>query len=77
MNNNKYSLNSFLRFLFFGPKTVNEILAKNYSRKLLCDDIIYNDYYNDYIDLLKKICRSNTVTILQSLHEDFKQYKTF
>lgn len=77
LNNNKYSLNSFLRFLFFGPKTVNEILAKNYSRKLLCEDIIYNDYYNDYIDLLKKICRSNTVTILQSLHEDFKQYKTF
>ena len=77
LDNNKYSLNSFIRFLFFTSKKNNESLAKNYSQKLLCDDKIYKDYHDDYINLLKNICQSNTVTILQSLHEDFKQYKSF
>ena len=45
LDNDKYSLNSFIRFLLFSSKKAKESLAKNYSQKLLCNDIIYKDYF--------------------------------
>ena len=43
----------------------------------MCRDQIYGEYFDDYIELLKTISCSNTVKIMQSLHEEFKSYKAF
>ena len=69
-----YSINSFLINLSFEKKN---IMIKNHSQKLFCRDKIYEEYYNDFIQLLIKISCSHTVVILQSLHNDFKLTKTF
>ena len=69
-----YSINSFLINLSFEKKN---IMIKNHSQKLFCRDKIYEEYYNDFIQLLIKISCSHTVEILQSLHNDFKLTKAF
>ena len=76
LNLDDYSINSFL-INFAMDKTKDFILVKNNSKKLKCKDKIYNEYYNDFIELLKKICCSNVAEILQSLHEDFKVFNSF
>lgn len=77
LNNKNYSINSFLINLFKGLKQKDEIILKNSSKKLLCEDKIYEEHYDDFISLLKKICCSNIAKIMQSLHDEFKEYKTF
>ena len=54
----------------------NEII-KNKSQRFLCKNKIYGDYFDEFINLLKKICTSNVAAIMQSLHEEFKQYESF
>lgn len=74
LNFEDYSINSFL---INSTKKSNDILIKNNSKKFLCKDKIYEEYYDDFIELLKKICCSNTVKILQSLHNEFKLSNAF
>ena len=77
LNNKDYSLNSFLINVLKGLKQKDEIILKNASKKFLCQDKIYEEYYDDFIVLLKKICCSNIAKIMQSLHSEFNEYKTF
>ena len=77
LNNKNYSFNSFLKYLENYDGITNLNIIKNNSRKLFCQDQIYNEYHNDYISLLKKICVSNIAETMQSLHEEFKEYETF
>ena len=70
-----YSINSFL--INLSRVDNNNIIIKNHSKKFLCQDKIYDEYFDDFIQLLKKICCSNTVEILQSLHNEFKLSKAF
>ena len=72
-----YSINSFIYHLSLNSEEFNESISKNYSRKLFCQDKIYGEYFDDYIELLKKICRSNTAKIMQSSHEEFKVFESF
>ena len=77
LSNNNYSLNSFLINILKGLKQKNEIILKNSSKKFLCEDKIYEEYHDDFIELLQKICCSNIAKIMQSLHEEFKEYNSF
>jgi len=77
IDNKNYSLKSFLKYLKMYGGITNLDIIKNNSRKLICQDQIYNKYHNDYISLLKKICISNIAETMQSLHEEFKEYETF
>ena len=74
MNLKEYSINSFL---INATKNCENIILKNHSKKFLCKDKIYDDYFDDFIELLKKISSSNTVGILQFLHNEFKLPKAF
>ena len=55
----------------------NEILLLNNSKKFLCKEKIFGKYYDDFINLLKKICRSNIAQIMQASHEEFKEFISF
>ena len=74
MNLKEYSINSFL---INTAKNCENIILKNNSKKFLCKDRIYDDYFDDFIELLKKISCSNTVGILQYLNNEFKLTKAF
>ena len=59
-------------------KLKNEIiLLLNNSKKFLCEEKIFGKYYDDFIDLLKKICRSNVAQLMQATHEEFKEFTSF
>ena len=73
---NDYSLNSFLINLA-NDRRKNDIIIKNNSKKFLCKEKMFGEYHDIFIELLKKICTSNTVEIMQSLHEEFKSFKSF
>ena len=75
LNYEDYSINSFLINLTKIDK--QNIIIINHSQKFLCRDKVYDEYFDDFILLLKKICCSNTVEILQSLHNEFKLSKAF
>ena len=75
LNLQDYSINSFLINLSLIDK--NNIILKNHSQKLFCRDKIYDEYFDDFIELLKKISCSNTVEILQSWHSEFQLTKAF
>ena len=77
IENKNYSINSCILYLYNNNLFKNEELIKNYSQKLLNNKPIYSDYLNDFFNLLKKICTSYTITILQSSHEDFKKFESF
>ena len=77
LNEEEYSINSFIINLTNRLKYSNEILLVNSSKKFLCKEKIYGDYFDEFIKLLKKIACSNIATIMQSLHDEFKQFKTF
>ena len=77
LNNEDYSINNFIINITNRNKENKEIIILNNSKKLLCKDKIFDEYFNDFINLLKTICKSNLVKNMQSLHEDFKTYKTF
>ena len=49
----------------------------NKSKKFLCKEKIFGIYYNDFIKLLKKICRSNIAQIMQESHEEFSEFISF
>ena len=74
LNYKDYSINSFI---INSTKYLYNIIIKNHSKKFMCRDQIYGEYFDDYIELLKTISCSNTVKIMQSLHEEFKSYKAF
>ena len=74
MNLKEYSINSFL---INTAKNCENIILKNNSKKFLCKDKIYDDYFDDFIELLKKISCLNTVGILQYLNNEFKLTKAF
>ena len=76
LNLDDYSINSYLINLI-GDKNKDLIIVKNNSKKFTCKDKIYNEYFDDFIELLKKICCSNVAEIMQSLHEDFKLFNSF
>ena len=76
LNLNDYSINSFIINLI-KKKNKDLIFIKNHSKKFLCKDKIYDEYYYDFIELLKKICSSNIAEIMQSLHRDFKLFNSF
>lgn len=71
-----YSINTFIYHLSLDSEEFNESVSKNYSRKLFCKDKIYGEYSDDYIELLKKICRSNIAKIMQSSHEEFNVFES-
>ena len=73
---NDYSINSFLINLV-NNRRKNDIIIKNNSKKLFCKDKMFGEYHDNFIELLKKICTSNTVEIMQSLHEEFKSFNLF
>ena len=75
LNLDDYSVNSFLINLI--AEKSNLTIIKNNSKKFWCSDKIFNEYYDDFIELLKKICCSNVAEIIQSLHEEFKLFKSF
>ena len=77
LNNEDYSINSFIINKTNRNKDNQDIILINNSKKLLCKDKIFGEYFNDFINLLKQICQSNLVKNMQSLHEDFKTYETF
>ena len=77
LNCEDYSINSFIINNNNRNKENNEIILLNNSKKLFCKDKIFGDYFDDFINLLKKICKSNLAKNMQSLHEDFKEYETF
>ena len=76
LNLNDYSINSFIINLI-KKKNKDLNFIKNHSKKFLCKDKIYDEYYYDFIELLKKICCSNIAEIMQSLHKDFKLFNSF
>ena len=77
LNNNEYSINSFLNN-FINNSWIEHIdIIKNKSQRFLCKNKIYDENFNEFINLLKKICISNVAKIMQSLHEEFKQYQPF
>ena len=76
LNNKEYSINSFIINLNRLNKK-NEILLLNNSKKFLCKEKIFGKYYDDFINLLKKICRSNIAQIMQASHEEFKEFISF
>ena len=77
LNNKNYSSNSFIISLLKDVYNVNEIILKNSSRKLFCEDKIYEEYHDDFMELLQKICCSNVAKIMQSKHDEFKDFKMF
>lgn len=66
-------MNNFFKHL----SLENLDIIKNQSQRFLCKEKIYDKYFDEFINLLKKICKSNLVKIMQSLHEEFKEYKPF
>ena len=52
-------------------------IIKNKSQRLICKNKIFDEYFNEYINFLKKICRSNIAKKMQSLHSEFSKYETF
>ena len=77
LNHKEYSINSFLYYYVQNSWIEHINFIKNKSQRLLCENKIYDKYFNEFINLLKKICVSNVAKTLQSLHEEFKQYKPF
>lgn len=77
IKNKEYSINSFLYNFIKDSWSDGIEVIKNKAQRFLCKNKIYDSYFNEFIILLKKICISNVAEIMQSLHEDFKQYKTF
>ena len=77
LNNEDYSINSFIINKTNRNKDNQDIILINNSKKLLCKDKIFGEYFDDFINLLKKICKSNIAKNMQSNHEDFKTYETF
>ena len=77
LNNKEFSINSFLYNYVQNFWLEHVDIIKNKSQRLLCKNKIYGKYFNEFINLLKKICLSNVAKTLQSLHEEFKQYKPF
>ena len=75
LNLDDYSANSFITNLIVENNSLT--IIKNNSRRFNCKDKIYNEYYDDFIDLLKKICCSNVAELIQSFHEEFKIFKSF
>ena len=75
--NNEYSINTFLELYIEDSWMANNEIIKNKSQRFLCKNKIYGDYFDEFINLLKKICTSNVAAIMQSLHEEFKQYESF
>jgi len=71
-----YSINSFLINLS-NSKINNKILLLNNSKKFFCEDKIFGEYYDDFINLLKKICKSNVAQLMQATHEEFKEFTSF
>ena len=76
-NNDEYSINSFLNNFIQDSWIEHISIIKNKSQRFLCKDKIYGQYFEEFINLLRKICTSNVAKIMQSLHEEFKQYKPF
>lgn len=77
LNQEDYSINTFFHILNENDKICDYNLFKNNSQRFLCQNKVFGEYHNKYISLLKKICVSNVAKILQSLHNDFKNYETF
>ena len=76
LNLNDYSINSFFINSAINKDKNTNLILKNNSKKFLCKDKMFGDYHDNFIELLKKICTSNTVEILHSLHEDFKSFSS-
>jgi hypothetical protein len=77
LNNEEYSINSFLNKLIEYGGVIDIDILKNKSQRFINKNKIYGEYFNDFKDLLKKICRSNIAEKMQNLHCEFKNYKTF
>ena len=77
LNIEEYSINTFLYRLDEYGGVIDIDILKNKSQRFLNKNKIYGAYFNDYKDFLKKICRSNIAEKMQTLHCEFKNYKTF
>ena len=54
LNNEDYSINSFIINKTNRNKDNQDIILINNSKKLLCKDKIFGEYFDDFINLLKK-----------------------
>ena len=77
LNNEDYSINSFINIFNKNTWISNINILINKSQRLLCKKKIYDEFFDEYINLLKLICRSNVAKKMQSLHSEFKNYKPF
>lgn len=77
IENKNYSINSCILYLYNNNLFKNSELIKNYSQKLFNNKPIYSDYLIDFVNLLKTICISYTVTTLQSSRDEFKMFESF
>ena len=77
LNEKEYSINSFMN-IFNKNSWISDLnIIKNKSQRLICKNKIFDEYFNEYINFLKKICRSNIAKKMQSLHSEFSKYETF
>ena len=75
LKTSEYSINSFINIFNKNSWISNLNIIKNKSQRLLCKKKIYDEFFDEYINLLKLICKSNVAKKMQSLHSEFKKYK--
>ena len=77
LNDEDYSINSFINVFNNNTWISNINIIKNKSQRLLCKKKVYDEFFDEYINLLKFICKSNIAKKMQSLHSKFQKYKPF